>query len=167
MLPFPSLDRGSESVLPPHTQDASDLAAKGIQLRFGGRPGRQIVEVADLSRQRNRGTANLTDQRLEGGQVIREPVSSKAAGFLASEAPQTLQGLFDVRPCGKGREPNRIEVPWSEASAVPRPRTMIERGSQAEEGPGCIILHGPARRHASETSPGSKQFREIYWSGHV
>src|SRR6266571_5089712 len=121
MLPFPGLDRRSEPVLPPDAQDASDLATKRIQLRFGGRPRRQIVEVADLSWQRNRGTANLTDQRANGGQVILEPVSSEAAWFLASEAPQTLQGLFDFRPGGKGRQPNRIEVPGSEASAVPRP----------------------------------------------
>src|SRR5437879_1062752 len=51
MFPFPGLDRRPESVVPAHVQDPSDLAAQGVQLRFGGRPRWEIVEVAHLSRQ--------------------------------------------------------------------------------------------------------------------
>jgi len=147
MFPFPGLDRRSEPVLPAHVQDPSDLAAQGLQLRFGGRPGWEIVEVAHLSRQRRGRPANLPDERTQGGHVIVEPVPSKAARLFASEARQAVQGLRDFRPCGQGRQANGIEVPWSEASAVPRPRSTIERGSEAEERPGCIIPHRPTRRH--------------------
>src|SRR3989475_8594266 len=133
--------------LPAHVQDPSDLAAQGLQLRFGGRPGWEIVEVAHLSRQQRSRPANLPDERTQGGQVILEPVPSKAALLFASEAPQALQGLLDFRPCGQGRQPHRIKVPWTEARAVPRPRSTIERGSDAEECPGCIILHRPTRTH--------------------
>ena len=147
MFPFPGLDRRPESVVPAHVQDPSDLAAQGVQLRFGGRPRWEIVEVAHLSRQRRGRTANLPDECTQGGQVVREPVPSKAAGHFAREAPQAVQGLLDFRPRGQGRQPHRIEVPWSEASAVPRPRSTIERGREAEESPSCLIPHRPTRRH--------------------
>jgi len=153
MFPFPGLHCRSESVLPSHMQDPSDLAAQGIQLRFRGRPRWEIVEVAHLSRQRRGRTANLADECAEGGQMILKPVPSKAARLFAREALQPLQGVFDFRPRGEGRQPNRIEVPWSEASAVSRPRTTIERRSEAEERPSCIILHAPTRRHLVGNEP--------------
>src|SRR2546425_11571342 len=115
MFPFPGLHCRSESVLPSHMQDPSDLAAQGIQLRFRGRPRWETVEVAPLSRQRRGRTANLADECAEGGQMVLEPVPSKAARLFASEAPQAVQGLLDFRPCGQGRQPNRIEVPRSKA----------------------------------------------------
>src|SRR3989442_14897278 len=121
MFPSPGLDRRSESVLPAHVQDPSDLAAQGLQLRFGGRPGWEIVEVAHLSRQQRGRPANLPDERTEGGQVILEPVPSKAPRLFASDAPQGLQGLLDLPPCGPGRQPHRLKVPRTEARAVPPP----------------------------------------------
>src|SRR5437870_12185634 len=147
MFPFPGLHCRSESVLPSHMQDPSDIAAQGIQLRFRGRPWWEIVEVAHLSRQRRGRTANLADECAEGGQMILKPVPSKAAWLFASEALQALQGAFDFRPRGEGRQPNRIEVPWREASAVSRPRTTIERRIESQVCPSCIILQAPTRRH--------------------
>src|SRR3989454_12611209 len=156
MFPFPGLHCRSESVLPSHMQDPSDIAAQGIQLRFRGRPWWEIIEVAHLSRQRRGRTPNLPDECAEGGQMILEPVPSKAARLFAREALQVLQGVFDLRPAVQGRQPNRIEVPWRKARAVSRPRTTIERRSDAEEGPGCIILHAPTRRHPVGNEPGVK-----------
>src|SRR3989441_10096674 len=153
MFPFPGPDRRSEPVLPAAVQDPSALAAQGLHPGWGGRPGGEIVEVAHLSRQQRSRPATLPEERTQGGQMILEPVPSKAARLFASEAPQALQGLLDLRPCGQGRQPHRIKVPWTEARAVPLPRSTIERGSEAEECPGCIILHRPTRRHLVGNGP--------------
>src|SRR5438034_11525984 len=107
MFPFPGLHCRSESILPSHMQDPSDLAAQGIQLRFRGRPRWEIIEVAHLSRQRRGRTANLADERAEGGQMILKPVPSKAARLFACEALQPLQGVFDFPPRGAGSRPSR------------------------------------------------------------
>src|SRR2546425_4603508 len=103
MFPFPGLHCRSESVLPFHMQDPSDLAAQGVQLRFRGLPRWEIVEVAHLSRQRRGRTADLPDESAKSGQVILKPIPSKATWLSPSEPLQTLQGLFDVRPGREGR----------------------------------------------------------------
>ena len=121
MLLFPVLDRRSESVLPPDVQESSDLPAQGIQLLLARGPRRKIVEVPDLSGQWGSRTANLADQGAEGGKMILQPVPSKAAWFLACETPQALERVSDLCPRCEGRQPDRIEVPRSEPSAVASP----------------------------------------------
>jgi len=121
MLLFPALDRRPQSVVPRDVQEPSDLPPQGIQLLLARGPRRKIVEVPDLSGQWGSRTANLADQGAEGGKMILQPVPSKAAWFLACETPQALERVSDLCPRCEGRQPDRIEVPRSEPSAVASP----------------------------------------------
>src|SRR2546422_11664785 len=98
MFPFPGLHCRSESVLPFHMQDPSDIAAHGIQLRFRGRPRWEIVEVAHLTRQPMGRTAKLADEGAEGGQLSLNPDPTEAAPLSAREALQARHAGVDSRP---------------------------------------------------------------------
>src|SRR5437870_1817691 len=119
MIVFPALDRVSESVLPSDVQHPADVAAQRIQFRFAGRPWRQVVEVADLSGQRRSRAANLSNERAERREMIREPRLSKTARFPAAQAPQPFERLINIRPPFQWPQPDRNEVPGCEARAVP------------------------------------------------
>jgi len=98
MALFPALDRVSESVLASDVQHPADLAAQRVQFRFASRPRRQVVEVADLSRQWWSRAADLSDEGAERGEMILEPRPPKAARFLAGQAPQPFERFFDFCP---------------------------------------------------------------------